>query len=262
MKCTPTPTSIDQRDEVAERAGTTPEHIAPARQAGHPPARRRRDLSAARRAASSLRRRSRCAGHRRERRGGCDRVGRSDPRLRRDRGATSASFGPNLRRAERRDRRPVRDARTHLRRVRAAAPDARRARARGGSAPHQVHPRAGRRRIERRGRLAAGARVGGQRPAGRAVPEPLPAPLHRGAVPPARARDNAAFEAALREVGVRSGRSGEDMLGWLYRRHSEVFETEHHFEHVETALEDAGVHRKEPRQSRPACSRTSPGTRR
>jgi adenylate cyclase len=61
-------------------------------------------------------------------------------------------------------------------------------------------------------------------------------------------RDNAASEAALREVGVRSGRSGEDLLGWLYRRHSEVFETEHLFDHVETALEDAGVHRKEPRQ--------------
>lgn len=61
-------------------------------------------------------------------------------------------------------------------------------------------------------------------------------------------RDNAAFEAALREVGVRSGWSGEDLLGWLYRRHSKVFETEHLFEHVETALEDAGVHRKEPRQ--------------
>jgi adenylate cyclase len=61
-------------------------------------------------------------------------------------------------------------------------------------------------------------------------------------------RDNAAFEAALREVGVRSGRSGEDLLGWLYRRHSELFDTEHLFDHVETALEDAGVHRREPRQ--------------
>src|SRR5215213_4868593 len=61
-------------------------------------------------------------------------------------------------------------------------------------------------------------------------------------------RDNEAFEAALREVSVRSGRSGEDLLGWLFRRHSEVFETEHLFEHVETALDDAGVHRKEPRQ--------------
>ena len=60
-------------------------------------------------------------------------------------------------------------------------------------------------------------------------------------------RDNEAFEAALREVSVRSGRSGEDLLGWLYRRHSEAFETEHLFDHVETALEDAGVHRREPR---------------
>lgn len=61
-------------------------------------------------------------------------------------------------------------------------------------------------------------------------------------------RDNAAFEAALSEVGVRAGRSGEDLLGWLFRRHSEVFETGHLFDHVETALDDAGVHRKEPRQ--------------
>lgn len=61
-------------------------------------------------------------------------------------------------------------------------------------------------------------------------------------------RDNEAFEAALREVSVRSGRSGEELLGWLFRRHSEAFETEHLFAHVETALEDAGVHRREPRQ--------------
>jgi len=61
-------------------------------------------------------------------------------------------------------------------------------------------------------------------------------------------RDNEAFEAALREVSVRSGRGGEDLLGWLYRRHSETFETEHLFEHLETALEEAGVHRREQRQ--------------
>jgi adenylate cyclase len=61
-------------------------------------------------------------------------------------------------------------------------------------------------------------------------------------------RDNEAFEATLKEVGVRAGRSGEDLLGWLFRRHSEVFETGHLFDHVETALEDAGVHRREPRQ--------------
>ena len=75
--------------------------------------------------------------------------------------------------------------------------------------------------------------------------------LHRSIEEPFRQRglrDNEAFEAALREVSVRSGRSGEDLLGWLYRRHSEAFETEHLFDHVETALEDAGVHRREPRQ--------------
>lgn len=75
--------------------------------------------------------------------------------------------------------------------------------------------------------------------------------LHRSIEEPFRRRglrDNEAFEAALREVGVRAGRSGEDLLGWLFRRHSEVFETGHLFDHVETALEDAGVHRREPRQ--------------
>jgi adenylate cyclase len=74
--------------------------------------------------------------------------------------------------------------------------------------------------------------------------------FHRSIEEPFRQRglrDNEAFEAALREVSVRTGRSGEDLLGWLLRRHSEVFETEHLFEHVETALEDAGVHRREPR---------------
>ncbi len=59
-------------------------------------------------------------------------------------------------------------------------------------------------------------------------------------------RDNEAFEAALREVAVRAGRSGEDLLGWLFRRHSEVFQAEHMFDHVETALEDAGVHTRSP----------------
>jgi len=75
--------------------------------------------------------------------------------------------------------------------------------------------------------------------------------LHGSIEEPFRRRglgDNEAFEAALREVSVQSGRSGEDLLGWLYRRHCEAFQTEHLFEHVETALEDAGVHRREPRQ--------------
>ena len=59
--------------------------------------------------------------------------------------------------------------------------------------------------------------------------------------------DNDAFEAAIREVGVRMGHSGEQMLAWLLRRHAEVFFVEHQFEHVETALEQAGVHRRLPR---------------
>jgi adenylate cyclase len=54
-------------------------------------------------------------------------------------------------------------------------------------------------------------------------------------------RDNEAFEAAIREVGLRMGHLGEQMLGWLFRRHAETFQTEHEFEHVETALDHAGV---------------------
>jgi adenylate cyclase len=60
--------------------------------------------------------------------------------------------------------------------------------------------------------------------------------------------DNDAYETALREVGLRVGRSGEDLLSWLFRRHSETFATEHQFGHVETALEHAGVRRRPPRQ--------------
>ncbi len=59
--------------------------------------------------------------------------------------------------------------------------------------------------------------------------------------------DNQAYEAAIREVGFRMGRSGEDLLGWLFRRHSEVFGTAHQLDHVETALEDAGVRRRPAR---------------
>jgi adenylate cyclase len=60
-------------------------------------------------------------------------------------------------------------------------------------------------------------------------------------------RDNGAFEAAIREVGLRMGHSGEQMLGWLFRRHSERFLSEHQLEHVETALEEAGVRQRAPR---------------
>jgi adenylate cyclase len=60
-------------------------------------------------------------------------------------------------------------------------------------------------------------------------------------------RDNEAFETALREVGLRMGQFGEEMLGWLFRRHSEVFLVEHQFEHVEAALEEAGIRQRPPR---------------
>lgn len=59
--------------------------------------------------------------------------------------------------------------------------------------------------------------------------------------------DNQAYGAALRHVALRVGRSGEDLLGWLFRRHSDIFLTEHQFEHVETALELAGVRTRPPK---------------
>jgi hypothetical protein len=60
-------------------------------------------------------------------------------------------------------------------------------------------------------------------------------------------RDNEAYESAIREVGLRFGHTGEDLLGWLFRRHAEVYYKEHEFGHVETALEAAGVRLKAPR---------------
>lgn len=63
----------------------------------------------------------------------------------------------------------------------------------------------------------------------------------------ARLRDNEAYEAALRQVGVRMGHTGEQMLGWLFRRHAEAVHTEHQMEHVEAALEEAGLRQRSPR---------------
>lgn len=64
--------------------------------------------------------------------------------------------------------------------------------------------------------------------------------------------DNQAFEAAIRQVGLRTGRSGEDLLAWLFRRHSETFMRKHHFEHAEVALEEAGV--RERRERHPGAA--------
>jgi adenylate cyclase len=85
----------------------------------------------------------------------------------------------------------------------------------------------------------------------RRVAQYLPHYFHQTVEEPFRQRglnDNEAYEAALREVGLRVGRSGEDLLTWLFRRQSEVFANEHQLGHVETALEDAGVRRRPPRQ--------------
>ena len=78
----------------------------------------------------------------------------------------------------------------------------------------------------------------------RRVAQYLPHYFHTTIEPRFRAQglgDNDAYEAALRQVGVRTGRSGENLLGWLFRRHSEGFMNEHAFEHVEAALDEAGV---------------------
>src|SRR2546423_2773874 len=75
--------------------------------------------------------------------------------------------------------------------------------------------------------------------------------FHNSVEEPFRQRglsDNEALEAALREVSVRLGHSGEEMLAWLYRRHSEAFTMQHLLEHVDTALEQAGVRPKPTRE--------------
>jgi adenylate cyclase len=56
-----------------------------------------------------------------------------------------------------------------------------------------------------------------------------------------------AYEAAVTEVGLRMGRLGEVLIGWLLRRHAETFTTEHQFGHIEDALEAAGVRPRTPR---------------
>ena len=43
------------------------------------------------------------------------------------------------------------------------------------------------------------------------------------------------------------GHSSEDMLAWLFRRHADIFHIEHEFDHVETALEEAGVRQRPAR---------------
>jgi adenylate cyclase len=93
------------------------------------------------------------------------------------------------------------------------------------------------------------ARVWGD--SARRIAQYLPHYFHTAVEEPFRRRglgDNQAFEAALVEVGVRVGRGGEDLLGWLFRRHTEAFQTAHQVDHVETALEEAGLRRRRARE--------------
>jgi adenylate cyclase len=55
-----------------------------------------------------------------------------------------------------------------------------------------------------------------------------------------------ALDAALTQVGVRIIPFCERLVGWLYRRHFEAYATRHRLEHVETALEEAGLRRMHP----------------
>ena len=163
-------------------------------------------------------------------------------------GAASTSIGPHLCRGERGDRHRLPDPRTHLCRVRAAAPNTRRDVREEDLRLIRFIPVLFGAGVSE-GEVLRLARVWGDN--ARRIAQFQSHYLHHSIEEPFRRRglrDNEAFEAALREVGVRAGRSGEDLLGWLFRRHSEVFETGHLFDHVETALEDAGVHRREPRQ--------------
>lgn len=93
------------------------------------------------------------------------------------------------------------------------------------------------------GDVLRAARVWGD--SARRVAQYLTHYFHTAVEEPFRRRglaDNQAYEAAIREVGLRMGRSGEQTLAWLFRRHSETFMRQHAFDHAETALEQAGVH--------------------
>jgi adenylate cyclase len=93
------------------------------------------------------------------------------------------------------------------------------------------------------------ARVWGD--SARRVAHYLPQYFHATVEQRFRARglgDNEAYEAAIREVAVCIGRSGEGLLGWLFRRQSDGVLVAHQFDHVEAALDEAGVRPRQPRK--------------
>jgi adenylate cyclase len=58
--------------------------------------------------------------------------------------------------------------------------------------------------------------------------------------------DDQALDAALTQFGVRLIPYCAQLVGWLFQRHFETYATEHRVGHVESALEAAGLHRKQP----------------
>jgi len=58
--------------------------------------------------------------------------------------------------------------------------------------------------------------------------------------------EDQALDAALTQVGVRMIPYCERLVGWLYRRHFEAYSTRHRLDHVEAALDAAGLHRMHP----------------
>ncbi|HEV3479923.1 MAG TPA: adenylate cyclase regulatory domain-containing protein [Gaiellaceae bacterium] len=56
--------------------------------------------------------------------------------------------------------------------------------------------------------------------------------------------DDQALDAALSQVGVRLIPYCQQLVFWLYQRHFETYATEHRVGHIEAALDAAGLHRK------------------
>jgi class 3 adenylate cyclase len=61
-----------------------------------------------------------------------------------------------------------------------------------------------------------------------------------------------ALDAALSQVGVHVIPYCERLVGWVYRRHFETYAIEHRLDHIETALDSAGLHRQ-PASHPEAC---------
>ncbi len=65
--------------------------------------------------------------------------------------------------------------------------------------------------------------------------------------------DDQALDAALSQVGVHLIPYVHRLVGWLYARHFESHAIEHRMGHVESALDEAGLHRKSA-PCPPACA--------